>query len=160
MLIGWVRKHRNWSLPTRQPLSNAGSSQIILFLQMRWSSLQPPYFWATGSAHTQGDLILHFTTSIVVHHIYGGLAVYQSDLHIWFWTWILYLCFQLQILQKDNLSMENCITKTSVLKDAFKFAGGPMKEPQIILTVLGSLVWFWYADCRSVIVGRTLYHLM
>lgn len=51
----------------------------------------------------------------------------------------LHLRFQLQIIKKGDLSMEDFLTKVSVLKDAIVANGERLKEAKIILITLGAL---------------------
>lgn len=51
----------------------------------------------------------------------------------------LHLRFQLQTICKGGLSMEDFITKISILKDALSSTGESLKESEIILIALGAL---------------------
>lgn len=99
--------------------------------------------------HQPDQLILNWILTGICLTILPQVAAYRTSAFVWVVLHKLFasgtqkrqlhLRFQLQTIRKGSLSMEDFITKISILKDAMAATGERLKESEIISITLGAL---------------------
>lgn len=104
---------------------------------------------SSPGAHQQDQLILSWILTGISLDILPQVVAYRTSTAVWAYLHKLFasgtlmqqlhLHFQLHTIQKGNLSIEDFITKISVLKDTLTATGERLKESDIILITLGAV---------------------